>query len=223
MQPNPETSTVNPMNWLKTLLLFCALCIAPWAAAGEDMIKPIQDEWAEIKYRQADKQQAAGYKALAQKAHRLSEANPNAAEALIWESIVLSSEAGASGGLGALGLIKEARRLLEESIKLDEQALQGSAYTSLGALYAKVPRWPIAFGDKKKAEELFKKGLAINPKGIDPHFFYGEFLLDEGRSAEARKHLEAALQAPARPGRELADRGRRQEVQAAMSRLKDTP
>jgi Tfp pilus assembly protein PilF len=134
---------------------------------------------------------------------------------------VLSSEAGAGGGLGALGLVKEAKRLLEESIKLDEEALQGSAHTSLGALYAKVPRWPIGFGDKKKAEEFFKKGLSINPQGIDPNFFYGEFLVDEGRNAEARRYLEAALRAPLRPGRELADQGRRQEVQALMARFKD--
>ncbi len=221
MQTNPDSKAMTLMNRLKTFLLCCALLVAPWAAASDDMIKPIQDEWATIKYRQSEKQQAAAYKALAQKAHRLAEANPNSAPALIWEGIVLSSEAGAGGGLGALGLVKEAKRLLEESIKLDEQALQGSAHTSLGALYAKVPRWPIGFGDKKKAEEFFKKGLSINPQGIDPNFFYGEFLVDEGRGAEARRYLEAALRAPLRPGRELADQGRRQEVQALMARLKD--
>ncbi len=209
------------MNLLKTLLLACALSMTPWATAADDMIKPIQDEWATIKYRQNEKDQAAAYKALAQKAHRLVQAQPNSAEALIWEGIVLSSEAGASGGLGALGLVKEAKRVLEESIKLDEQALQGSAYTSLGALYAKVPRWPLGFGDKKKAEDYLRKGLSFNPKGIDPNFFYGEFLLEEGRHSEARSYLEAALRAPARPGRELADQGRRQEVQALLVKLKD--
>ncbi len=212
------------MNPIKIFLLGLALSVASFAGAAgaaDDMIKPIQDEWATIKYRQSEKQQAAAYRTLAQKTPRLVEANPNSAEALIWEGIVLSSEAGASGGLGALGLAKEAKRLLEESIKLDEQALQGSAYTSLGALYAKVPRWPIGFGDKKKAEDFFKRGLSINPKGIDPNFFYGEFLLEEGRGAEARQHLEAALRAPARPGRELADQGRRQETQALLARLKD--
>jgi len=212
------------MNPIKTFLLGLALSVASFAGAAgpaDDMIKPIQDEWATIKYRQSEKQQAAAYRTLAQKTHRLVEANPNSAEALIWEGIVLSSEAGASGGLGALGLAKEAKRVLEESIKLDEQALQGSAYTSLGALYAKVPRWPIGFGDKKKAEDFFKRGLSINPKGIDPNFFYGEFLLEEGRGAEARQYLEAALRAPARPGRELADQGRRQETQALLARLKD--
>lgn len=145
------------------------------------------------------------------------------AETLIWQGIVVSSEAGAKGGLGALSLAKEAKRLLDESLKLNEGALSGSAYTSLATMYAKVPGWPIGFGDKKRAEELFRKSLAINPGGIDPNFFYGEYLVEQGRAAEARAYLDAALRAPARPGRELADRGRRQEVQALLNKIdKDT-
>ncbi|MCL2345062.1 MAG: hypothetical protein FWC58_04315 [Desulfobulbus sp.] len=185
---------------------------------AEALIRPIQDEWADIKYRQPAKQQPDLYRALAEKAHKLAEAHPYSAEILIWEGIVVSSEAGARGGLGALSLAKEARRLLEESLKLNEKALNGSAYASLGTLYAKVPGWPIGFGDGKRAEELFTKALAINPAGIDPHFFYGEYLIDDGRVAEGRRHLETALKAPPRPGRELADQGRRQEIQALLDK-----
>jgi tetratricopeptide (TPR) repeat protein len=190
------------------------------AATGDELVRPIQDQWAEIKYRQPEKQQADLYRDLAGKAHKLSEANPNMAEPLIWEGIVVSSEAGVRGALGgALGLAKEARRLLEESLKLDEKALNGSAYTSLATLYAKVPGWPIGFGDKKRAEEFFKKSLALNPAGIDPNFFYGEYLADQDRIAEARGYLEKALKAPDRPGRELADQGRRQEIQALLNKF----
>jgi Tfp pilus assembly protein PilF len=141
------------------------------------------------------------------------------AETLIWEGIVLSSEAGAKGGLGALGLAKDAKQRLDEALKINDKALSGSAYTSLATLYAKVPGWPIGFGDKERAEEFFKKSLAINPHGIDPNFFYGEYLADRDRVAEARTYLEAALKAPPRPGRELADSGRRQEVQALLTKL----
>jgi tetratricopeptide (TPR) repeat protein len=189
-------------------------------AAGDELVRPIQDQWAEIKYRQPEKQQADLYRELAAKAHKLSDANPNMAEPLIWEGIVVSSEAGVRGALGgALGLAKEAKRLLEESLKLDERALNGSAYTSLATLYAKVPGWPIGFGDKKRAEEFFKKSLALNPAGIDPNFFYGEYLADQDRVAEARGYLEKALKAPDRPGRELADQGRRQEIQALLNKI----
>lgn len=205
---------------LKTVFLAACLGVTALAhaAPGEELIRPIQDRWAEIKYRQPEKLQADLYHELAVQAHQLSQAQPNLAPALIWEAIVVSSEAGARGGLGALSLAKEAKKLLEESLKLDEKALNGSAYTSLATLYVKVPRWPIGFGDKEKAEELFRKSLAINPSGIDPNFFYGEYLIEEDRVAEGRRYLEKALAAPARPGRELADQGRRQEIQALLNK-----
>lgn len=189
------------------------------AASADETIRPIQEQWAEIKYRQPENKQADLYRDLAVKTHKLAEANPYQAEVLIWEGIIVSSEAGARGGLGGLSLAKEARQLLEESLKLNEGALNGSAYTSLATLYAKVPMWPIGFGDKKKAEELFKKSLTINPTGIDPNFFYGEYLVDHDRVAEGRSYLEAALKAPPRPGRELADKGRRQEIQALLNKI----
>ncbi|MBK7899381.1 MAG: hypothetical protein KA603_11070 [Azonexus sp.] len=189
------------------------------AASPEELIRPLQDRWAEIKYKTPEKQQEEAYQSLVQQARKLAEAHPGTAEILIWEGIALSSQAGAKGGLGALGLAKEARTRFEDALKLDEKALAGSAYTSLATLYAKVPGWPIGFGDKARAEELFRKSLAINPSGIDPNYFYGEYLLDRSRPGEARPYLEAALKAPPRPGRELADSGRRGEVEALLAKL----
>jgi len=46
--------------------------------------------------------------------------------------------------------------------------LNGSVYNSLGSLYAKVPGWPLGFGDKKKAQAYFEKALAINRTGSTP-------------------------------------------------------
>ena len=209
------------MFHLKSLLFVIALGGATLlhAAPEDDLIRPVQDRWAEIKYKTPEKQQAELYRELAVQAHQISKNNPNLAAALVWEAIVVSSEAGVRGGLGGLSLAKDARTLLEESLKLDEKSLKGSAYTSLATLYAKVPRWPVGFGDKEKAEALFRKSLAINPDGIDPNFFYGEYLMDRSRIGEARGYLEAASKAPARPGRELADSGRRQEVQNLLAKL----
>jgi len=208
------------MSRLKSLLFAVGVGCATLlhAAPGDELIRPIQDRWAEIKYRQPEDRQADLYRELAVQARQVAKANPNLAAALIWEAIVISSEAGVRGGLGGLSLAKEARALLEESLKLDEKSLNGSAYTSLATLYAKVPRWPLGFGDKEKAEALFRKSLAVNPDGIDPNFFYGEYLTDQDRVADGRRYLEKALVAPARPGRELADQGRRQEARALLAK-----
>ena len=130
----------------------------------------------------------------------------------MWEGIIVSSFAGAKGGLGALNLAKQAKALYENSLQIDPNALDGSAYNSLGVLYYKVPGWPLGFGDKPKAQELLQKALAINPKGIDPNFFYGELLIETGKPAEAVAYLERAVNAPPRPGREVADAGRRAEA-----------
>ena len=206
-------------RFLALLLLLTSARLAG-AATPEELIRPIQEQWAEIKYRQPEKEHAENYRVLAVQAHKIVEANPKMPEALIWEGIVLSSQAGAKGGLGALSLAKEARQRLDEALKLNDKALNGSAYTSLATLYAKVPGWPVGFGDKDRAEEYFRKALAINPDGIDPNFFYGEYLADRGRQAEALSYLEKALKAPPRPGRDLADSGRRQEIQALLAKLK---
>ena len=202
-----------------SVLLGVLLSAAVHAATPEEVIRPIQDQWAEIKYRTPEKQQAEQYEALVQKSRQVVESHPGLAEALIWEGIVISSEAGARGGLGALSLAKEAKLRFEEALKINDTALGGSAYTSLATLLAKVPGWPIGFGDKARAEDYFKKSLAINPDGIDPNFFYGEYLRDRDRLQEARQYLEKALKAPPRPGRELADSGRRQEILALLAKL----
>jgi tetratricopeptide (TPR) repeat protein len=208
-------SIARPLMGLATLMFACLSL----AATPDEVIRPIQDRWAEIKYRLSEAQQADQYRALAEQARKLAENNPATPEVLIWEGIVLSSEAGARGGLGALSLVKEARDRLESALKLNDKALNGSAYTSLATLYAKVPGWPIGFGDKERAETYFKKSLAINPDGIDPNFFYGEYLAERDQVREARTYLDTALKAPARPGRELADSGRRQEIQAMIKKL----
>ena len=201
---------------LLATLLFSSTLLA---ATPDEIIQPIQKKWAEIKYETPEKQQAELYQALSQQSRKIVESHPGMAEPLIWEGIVISSEAGARGGLGALSLAKEARQRLDDALKINDKALGGSAYTSLATLYAKVPGWPIGFGDKDKAEEYFKKSIAINPDGIDPNFFYGEYLIDRDRLVEARQHLETALKAPPRPGRELADAGRRKEIQARLDKL----
>ena len=202
-----------------TTLLFIML-LAPFtssSAAGlSGDIAMLQHEWARIKYQTSENLQEAQFEALAKTAETITARYPNRAEPLIWEGIILSTWAGSKGGLGALSLVKQSRDRLEAALVINPKALDGSAYTSLGTLYFKVPGWPIGFGDDEKAEEMLTKALGINPEGIDPNFFYGEFLLEEERYQESIRALNQALQAAPRPERKIADAGRKSEIQLLL-------
>jgi len=190
------------------------------AAPVDDAVADLQHDWETIRYRTPAAQHAERFEALAGKAHKVVEAYPNRAEPLIWDGIIVSTLAGAKGGLGALSLAKDAKAMYEQALKLNPNALDGSAYNSLAVLYYKVPGWPIGFGDKAKAKELLDKAAAINPKGVDVNYFYGEFLVETGKPAEAIPFLERSLAAPARAGREIADAGRKDEAKALLEKVR---
>lgn len=197
-----------------------AVGAAASAAPVDDEVAALQREWDVVKYKTPAAEHAAKFEALAQRAAQVVAAYPDRAEPLVWQGIIVSSLAGARGGLGALSLAKQAKSQYEAALKIAPEALNGSAYNSLGVLYYKVPGWPIGFGDKAKARELLQKALAVNPDGIDPNFFYGEYLLETGQPAEATAYLERALKAPPRAGREIADAGRREEARVLLEQAK---
>ncbi|EHR0758986.1 hypothetical protein KUH14_003696 [Vibrio parahaemolyticus] len=207
-------------------LLFCALTVCSTLAsaaalAGNAPLQQVQKKWAECQYStpDGDEKEQCFHRAIAKTSIYLDR-EPGNPELTVWLAINKASLAGAQGGLGALSLAKEAKSLLEGVIATSPQTLDGSAYTSLGSLYYKVPGWPIGFGDDDKAEEMLKKALEINPKGIDPNYFYGDFLAEEGRDKEAKVYLTRAMLATPRPDRPLADKGRKLEIEATLGRLK---
>lgn len=198
---------------MKSLYVLFLTSAIPAVALANTTLAELQHDWSICQYQTLEAKKENCFSELSQKAHNASQAKNSAdASLLIWSGIIDSSWAGSKGGLGALSLVKEARSNLEKAIEIDPNALQGSAWTSLGALYYQVPGWPIGFGDKEKADEMLKKALAINPDGIDPNYFYGDFLLQEKKTDDAKRYLDKALKAPDRPGREIADSGRRRDI-----------
>lgn len=187
--------------------------------SGQKSLQLLQSRWAEINYQVPAAQREAEFAKLAAEADTLVRSNPQDAEFYIWRGIILSTYAGAKGGLGALDLVKQSKVSLEQAVALDPKALEGSAYTSMGALYYQVPGWPIGFGDDEQAEKLLKQALQLNPNGIDPNYFYGDFLFRQKRYSEAKLALEKAQAATARPGREVADRGRQAEIAALLVKV----
>ena len=203
-----------------SVMTACLAAFPVQAAPVDDAVVDIQHDWEVIRYQSPAAEREKRFETLAAKAHKVSETYAGRPEPLVWEGIVVSSWAGEKGGLGALGLVKQAKSLYESAIAIDGNALDGSAYNSLGVLYYKVPGWPVGFGDKAKAKELLLKALALNPKGIDPNFFYGDYLLETKQPEQAVNYLDRAVQAPARPGRQISDSGRREEARALIEKAR---
>lgn len=204
------------------LILLSALILVGVAFAAEpaaSSVAQLQDRWAQINYQLPRDQREAAFEDLARQAAKTRQARMHDADALIWEGIVLSSLAGEKGGVGALGLVKRARADFEAAIKINPDALDGAAYTSLGALYYQVPGWPIGFGDDATARSLLQKGLAVDPDGIDANYFYADFLRDQKDWNGASTAYRKVLAAPARPGRSVADAGRRHEAEVRLQEI----
>lgn len=182
-------------------------------------VEALQQRWAEVNYLLKGKSQVEAFNTLIEDARKVTDANAANAEAWIWSGIIRSSYAGAKGGLGALSAAKAAKADLEQGMAINADALEGSAYTSLGVLYLNVPGWPVGFGDEEKGVEYLKKGLELSPAGIDSNYFYAEYLFKEDAYAESARYLNRALNAPARPGRELADQGRHGEIEAMLQEI----
>lgn len=203
--------------FIHRLVLILALVSTGALADLGDDIQRLQIRWAEVNYELTGKTQLTAFESLIEDAESVTRNYPDRAEGWVWGGIIKSTYADARGGLGALKFAKASKADLETAMKLDPDALNGSAYTSLGTLYYNVPGWPVGFGDDDKAEELLKKALTINPDGIDSNYFYGDFLYGEKRYEEAREYLIRAQNAPPRPGRELADAGRQREIAARLA------
>jgi tetratricopeptide (TPR) repeat protein len=209
------------MKWFRNTFPAIILLSSMTAYAGlNEDIASLQTQWATTNYELSDKAQIQSFESLIVQADQLVERFPNNAEPYIWRGIIKSSFAGAKGGLGAMSLAKASKLDLEKALTLDETALSGSAFTSLGTLYFKVPGWPIGFGDDEKAKSLLNKAITLNPEGIDSNYFYAQFLMDQGDYQQAETYLLKAQSAAPRPNRPIADKGRQEEITKALYEIK---
>ena len=185
-------------------------------------VMEIQKHWAEVNYLTNEDAKEKAFENLAKAASNLVLKQPQNPHALVWEGIVYSTYAGVAGTFSAGKLAKHAKQSFEKAIEIDGDALNGSAYTSLGVLYYKVPGWPLSFGSDKKALKYLQKGLELNPDGIDSNYFFADFLYEEEDEYEkAKQHLIKAQNATPRPGREVADKGRQAEIKKLLSKVEE--
>ena len=201
------------------LLITVMLIALPASAEMNEAVQSLQKNWAHANYKTEGKDRKKAFKSLTTEADKVVSAEPDSAEAHIWAGIVYSTNAGEVSMFSAGKQVKRARAELDRALELDSAAMNGSAYTSLGALLYQIPGF--MGGDDEQAESMLKKGIEMNAAGIDSNYFYGMFLLEQDRLDESESYLKKALEAHGRPGRELADSGRKAEINVALAELKE--
>jgi tetratricopeptide (TPR) repeat protein len=182
----------------------------------QELLQPLQDEWAEIFYRLPEDRQAKKFEELLPRVHAVVERYSKQAEPLIVEAIVLCTYAAAEYGLSSLHKVERARELLVKAIAIDPRAMEGSAYLTLGNLYHRLPGWPISYGDDDLARQYLEAALKLFPDAIDTNYFYGDFLLNQGEFKRALPYLEKADRVAIRPTVRLSDLKLKDELREAL-------
>ena len=193
--------------------LACSVQAADGGGFDADM-DTLAKAWAHVNYEikdpRAEVVEAEKYTA---RAADLAKLYPDRAAPLAWEALFILCDADARHDLRSLELARTARHLLERAARIDPSALgPGVIYANLGSLYAQLPGFPLSFGDSEKAKRYLEQAVAASPDGLDSNYFYGDFLYRQGQAPKATQTLKKALAAPARPGRWVADGGRKWEA-----------
>ncbi len=207
----------------KTTIVAVLLLMSSALSANNIMpeINTIESQWAQIYYSQNSKQKKENYPVLLNKIQSLSGEYPEAIEPKIWEALVIATNAEFESPFSALGSIKRAKKILEETIQKKPTALDGAAFVILGTLYYMTPGWPISFGDQDRAEQLLKRGLKINPESIDSNYFYADYLLSKNKISDAQRYFKLAINSPSRPEQQFADEQLKKEAFIALKNTED--
>jgi tetratricopeptide (TPR) repeat protein len=185
-------------------------------------ILTLAEEWAKIKYlSKTDDERKENMEALGAKADALAKRYPDHAEALIWDGIITSERASLTWGLSALNLAGSARDILLEAEKIDSKALDAGAPTSLGVLYYRVPGFPVGWGDTEKARNYLEEAVKNAPNGRDAHYFYADFLYEQGEYQKAEEVLRKALALPHHPERPVWDQYFPKVMEVLMMKIQD--
>jgi tetratricopeptide (TPR) repeat protein len=122
-------------------------------------------------------------------AERAIELAPKNEDAHFWYAANTGRWGQTKGVMRSLFLLPTMREQVDILLGLNPRAAR--THSVAGNLAAEVPT--LLGGDKKKAEEHFKKALELDPHYTIARVDFARFLVKEGRHAEARRELERVL------------------------------
>jgi tetratricopeptide (TPR) repeat protein len=114
------------------------------------------------------------------------------AGAHLWYAINLARWAETKGIFRALAALSTVREESEVVLRLDPDSVEGHALA--GGLFLDVPA--MLGGDQARAEEHFKRALALDPRRTGVRVELARLYLARRRPAEARRELERVLSEP---------------------------
>ena len=164
---------------LSSLLLFNSISRA---STIEESLLQTETAWAKIYYSTQKNQQSEQYLALLKRVEKLVINFPRRAEPLIWQAIIIATNAERQTSFEALDAIHKARNILQKAITINPLAMEGSAFVTLGSLYNMVPGWPIAWrrrtfrmrcwalGTKQPRTFRFARAWAYTTGSLQPCF-----------------------------------------------------
>jgi tetratricopeptide (TPR) repeat protein len=207
--------------WLRTinaLFITSLVVIMPAHAAFDDELSALQQRWSVARYKVSGDERKEQLKKLVDEADNFAKKYSDKADGYLWAGAIRGSLAEAINGMSALSIVKESKTNLEKAIEIDPKVEDGYAFGVLGLMYAKVPGWPIAFGDDKKAKELLKKGAELSPDGMNINYLYASYLFDKGDYKKAQSHITKAAQATPPAPAEIWS-GRQKEIHELAEKI----
>jgi tetratricopeptide (TPR) repeat protein len=149
----------------------------------------------------------AAYERGRELGQRAVELAPRSEEGHVWYAINTGRWGQTKGVLRSLFLVPTIRKELDNIFTLNPRSLRGHALA--GNVFFEVPT--LFGGDRKKAEEHYRKALEIDPAFTVARVDLARLLIANGRHEEARRHLTRVVGEPApsdRAGWTLKDRPR---------------
>lgn len=204
---------------MKKFIFVVFMSLLSFRVAAENLdvaVDRLEKDWA-LAYYSNSSDPSAKYAQLLKKAIQLAGDFPGKAEPILWQAIILASDADHQTPVQALEQITKARDLLVQAINIEPNGVNGAAHVVLGSLYYLSPPWPVAFGDNDKAKALLTQALKIAPHSIDANYFYGDFLLTQNEVEQAQIYFKRATESPARKNQLFADESLKHKAAAALA------
>ena len=135
--------------------------------------------------------------------------DPKNVRARYWRAAAMLATAGKLRGAESFGMVRAAVRELETVAAADPNLDDAGADRAMGKVYLDSPWW--FMGDTDKAIEHLEAARRRAPNSLQNRRFLAEAYAEDGREADALRELQAILDMPPVPGREISTQ-REQEL-----------